>query len=158
MYISNKIAVRKTKKVKSIFAKEDIKKDEILFEFEKNFLDHPTKTSMQIDKNLHQENTNPEAIENFLNHSCEPNGYINFGDLTFRALRNIKKGEELTYNYLTTEFDLVKKFECNCGSKKCLHNIKGFKYLILEQQRELESLLSPFLKKKLKEAESQPAN
>jgi len=93
-----------------------------------------------------------------LNHSCNPNGYINFKDLTYRALHPIKKGEELAFNYLTTEWDLSNKFICECGAEKCSNEIKGFKYLILEQQRELEPLLSPFLKKKLKETESQPTN
>ncbi len=158
MYVLNKIEVRDTKKGKSIFAIDEIKKEEIIFEFEKNFLDYPTKTSMQIDETKHQECTNPEAVENFLNHSCEPNGYIDFQNLTYRALRPIKKGEELTYNYLITELELANKFNCKCGSQKCYGKIKGFKYLTLEQKRELKPLLSPFLKKKLKEAESQPAN
>ena len=158
MYVSNKIEVRDTKKGKSIFAIDEIVKDEIIFEFEKNFLKYPTKTSMQIDETKHQECTNPEAVENFLNHSCDPNGYIDFKDLTYRALRPIKKGEELTFNYLTTEWELANKFNCKCDSQKCYGKIKGFKYLTLEQKRELKPLLSPFLKKKLKEAESQPIN
>ncbi len=158
MYVSDKIEMQDTKKGKSIFAIDGIVKDEVVFEFEKNFLEHPTKTSMQIDKGIHQESTHPEAVENFLNHSCNPNGYIDFQDLTYRALHPIKKGEELTFNYLTTEWKLANKFDCECGSEKCYGQIRGFKYLTLEQQIELEPLLSPFFKKKLKEAESQPAN
>lgn len=158
MYVSNKIEVRDTKKGKSIFAIDEIVKNEIIFEFEKKFLKHFTKTSMQIEETKHQESTNPEAVENFLNHSCEPNGYIDFQGLIYRALRPIKKGEELTFNYLTTEWELVNKFYCECGSQNCYGQIKGFKYLTLEQQKELEPLLSPFLKKKFREIESQPAN
>src|SRR3990170_1759472 len=105
MFISNKLEVRETKRGKSLFAKEKIDKNEVLFEFEKNFLKYPTKTSLQIDENKNQESTDPEAFENFLNHSCKPNGYIEFKELIFRALHKIKKGEELTFNYLTTEWD-----------------------------------------------------
>ena len=93
--------------------------------------------------------SNPESIENFLNHSCEPNGYINFEDLTFRALRNIKKGEELTFNYLTTEWDMANKFDCKCDSKDCFGYIGGFKYLPLKEKTKLLPFLSPFLKNKL---------
>lgn len=148
MNFLNKAEVRQTKNGKFIFAGDEIMRDELIFKFEKNYLDHPTRTSLQIDKGVHQESTNAQAFENFLNHSCEPNGYIDFRDLTFRALRPIKKGEEFTFNYLTTEWDLANKFRCNCGSKNCYKQINGFKYLTLEQQKELKSLLSPYLKKK----------
>ncbi|MFO7711466.1 MAG: SET domain-containing protein-lysine N-methyltransferase [Candidatus Woesearchaeota archaeon] len=76
-----------------------------------------------------------------------PNGYIDFDDLAYRAKRPIRKGEELTFNYLTTEWDLAEKFNCDCGSNNCYEEIKGFKYLTLNQKKELEP--SPFLKKKL---------
>lgn len=151
MYISNKVEVRKTQKGKSLFALDNILKDEVIFEFEKTFLDHPTKTSMQIDENVHQESEDPNSIENFLNHSCEPTGYIDFKDLTCKAYRNIRKGEELTYNYLTTEWDFANKFKCECGSKKCYRELKGFKYLSIAQKEELKDFLSPYLRKKLKE-------
>ena len=145
----NNIEIRIIDKEKSIFTTQPIKKDTIIFEFEKKFLKHPTRTSMQIDEGIHQECNNPDAFENLLNHACNPNGYIKFSDLTYRALRNIKKGEELTFNYLTTEWDLFNKFQCHCNFTNCYGQIKGFKYLTLKQQQKLEPLLSPYLKKKL---------
>lgn len=152
MYVSKKIELQEnTKTGKSIFAIDEIVKDEVIFELEKNFLEYPTRTSVQIDDGMHQECTDSEAVKNFTNHSCNPNSYINFKDLTYRALRPIKKGEELTFNYLTTEWDLANKFDCKCGSQSCYGQIKGFKYLRLEQRRELKPLLSPFLKKKFTE-------
>ncbi|MCK5026408.1 MAG: SET domain-containing protein [Nanoarchaeota archaeon] len=158
MYVSEKIEVRDTKKGKSLFVIDEIVKNEVIFEFERRFLKNPTRTSMQIDDNVHQEATDSDALENFLNHSCKPNGYIEFQDLTYRALRPIKKGEELTFNYNTTEWDMGKGFQCQCEYNSCYGQITGFKYLTHKQQKELEPLLSPFLKKKLKEAESQPTN
>jgi len=52
----------------------------------------------------------------YLNHSCEPN-VLNKGNIDIAA-RDIKKGEELTYNYSPI---LMKgeQFKCSCGSKKC---------------------------------------
>lgn len=152
MYISNKLEVRKTEKGKSLFARLNLEKDEILIRFEGEIIDKPTKTTLQIEENRHLEG--PGELDDFLNHSCEPNGYINFKDLTFRALHNIKKEEEITFNYLTTEWDMANKFECYCGAEKCFRQIKGFKYLTLEQKKSLEHLLSPFLKKKLRESDS----
>ncbi len=151
MFVSDKVEMRMTEKGRSIFAKENVKKGEMLMEIEKNFIDHPTKFTVQISKNIHQQSISPEATENFLNHSCEPNVYVDFKELVFRALRTIKKGEELAYNYLTTEWDMAEKFSCSCGSTKCFGRIKGFRYLSSDQKNEMEPLLSPFLKSKLKD-------
>jgi len=98
--------------------------------------------------------TNEYVPEDFINHSCNPNTKINFNTMNFVAIKDIKKGEEITYNYLTTEYDLVKQktdFKCECGSKNCFEHIRGFKYLSLKEKLKLKDLLSPFLRKKLEE-------
>jgi hypothetical protein len=150
MKVSRKIKTCETQKGKSLFAVEKILKDEVIFEFEKSFSTKRTTTSMQIDEKLHQESKDPKNVENFINHSCSPNGYINFEDLTYKALRDIKPGEELTVNYLTHELELANPFKCLCGSKNCYGNIRGFRFLTLNQQKELAPFISPYLKSKLK--------
>ena len=35
------------------------------------------------------------------------------------ATRDIKKGEEVTYDYAMTDADYDYSFKCNCGSKDC---------------------------------------
>ena len=58
-------------------------------------------------------------ILNFVNHSCSPNTKICFmGKTGFRALKNIKKGEEITLNYEKTELK-KNKIKCKCNSDKC---------------------------------------
>ena len=55
-----------------------------------------------IETNTHYFTTtslNTINISYFLNHSDEPNCECNESDDTFRPLRNIKEGEELTLNY-----------------------------------------------------------
>lgn len=148
MFISKKLIVRKTEKGKSLFTKSDIKKDEILIKFEGKISKYPNKSTLQIEENKHLETVG--KMYNFLNHSCEPNGYINLDDLTFRAHNKINKGEKINFNYLTTEWDMANKFQCHCKSKNCFKNIKGFKYLNSNQKIKLKSLLSPFLKQKLR--------
>ncbi len=57
----------------------------------------------------------------YINHSCEPNCYIDIKDgrVFIYALRLIKKGDELTYNY---GYDLedFEKHPCRCGSSSCV--------------------------------------
>jgi len=52
----------------------------------------------------------------FVNHSCQANTKaLNNGDV---AVRNIKKGEEITADY-TAENAPGLKFKCNCQSNNC---------------------------------------
>jgi SET domain-containing protein len=62
----------------------------------------------------------------FINHSCEPNceAVTERRRIWIYALRDIRAGEELTYDYnLTGETedpeDQRKRYPCHCGSEKC---------------------------------------
>jgi len=52
-------------------------------------------------------------LARFINHSCRPNCYVHItgGVIWIRAARNIRRGEELTYNYHTDGEALI---ECRC--------------------------------------------
>ncbi len=56
----------------------------------------------------------------FINHSCNPNAESlnDKGHIWIEALRDIKKGEEITYDYCLTTDD-PHDHPCKCGSKKC---------------------------------------
>ena len=56
----------------------------------------------------------------FINHSCDPNCETEEIDdrIWIRAIRNIKAGEELTYDYYLYDGD-DDEARCNCGSKNC---------------------------------------
>jgi SET domain-containing protein len=63
----------------------------------------------------------------FINHSCEPNceSEIERGRVFIDAIRAIKKGEELTYDYAyvrdgtETPEEETGLYGCRCGRKKC---------------------------------------
>ena len=55
----------------------------------------------------------------FINHSCDPNSGIK-GENQLYAIRNIEKGEEITFDYSTTvgkNIDWI--MDCKCGSNNC---------------------------------------
>ena len=92
------------------------------------------------------------VIEDFINHSCSPNTMLNIARRRFVAIKDIQRNDEITFNYLTTEWDMKEwgaDFKCLCGSQCCLGHIKGFRYLTRRQQSDLKPLLSPFLLTKL---------
>jgi hypothetical protein len=88
----------------------------------------PTRTSIQISKHEHIEELSRLA---YLNHSCDPNVLIDFSQMELRAVRDIKPGEELTFFYPSTEWDMSTPFQCLCGSSQCLKRITGARYLPL---------------------------
>jgi uncharacterized protein len=59
-------------------------------------------------------------LAKFINHSCEPNCEVNIIDnhIWIIAIKDIKKGEEITYDY-SYDLEDFQDHHCKCGSKKC---------------------------------------
>ncbi len=95
----------------------------------------PSRHSLQIEERLHLNvgtGLDPQQLLEryywrFLNHSCAPNALIRGLDVV--ALSSIRCGEEITFDYDTTEYDLAEPFACRCGSDQCRCTIRGFKHL-----------------------------
>ncbi len=69
----------------------------------------------------------------FLNHSCDPNIGVALklnegGSYDFVALRDIPEGEEVRFDYETTEYPVGAFEDCMCGVESCRGVVKGFKY------------------------------
>ena len=80
------------------------------------------------------------------NHSCEPN--CGFGStLRLVATRNIKKGEELVFDYAFSE-SFADAFECKCGSPNCRKTIKPDDWKNPALQKRFAEYFSPYLKQK----------
>ena len=74
-----------------------------------------------------------------INHSCDPN-YEVYGiglKVWVYAIRDIKKGEELTIDYGFGYDEYYKDFPCKCGSKNCVGFIvrEGSRWRIKKQSR-----------------------
>ena len=152
---SNKIEMRKSYISSSmgVFAKNDILKGEVLIYAEANIIKKLTGYSLQIGKSKY---LFARYVDNYINHSCNPNVFVklysnNQKRYSYIALKNIKKGQELFWNYNTNDWDVAKNFlfVCNCGSKNCVKLIRGIKYLTKSQQKKLVPIVTPFIRKKL---------
>ena len=72
------------------------------------------------------------------NHCCSAN--TGYEGLNVIALRDIKKGEELTLDYTTFLDEHMEPFHCGCGSKDCRGLIQGIKNNSLtERENNLEN-------------------
>lgn len=54
----------------------------------------------------------------YMNHSCDPNTWW-LDDDTMIARRDIAVGEEITYDYATTEVTIPWQMICRCGAANC---------------------------------------
>ena len=61
-------------------------------------------------------------IARLINHSCDPNCEV-FGEglkVWVYAIKDIRKGDELSYDYGFSYDENFRQYPCNCRSKKCV--------------------------------------
>jgi len=68
------------------------------------------------------------GIERYMNHSCDPNTWWE-DSRTLVARRDIPPGEEVTYDYATSEVAIPFQMVCRCGSPCCRRVITNRDYL-----------------------------
>jgi hypothetical protein len=92
--------------------------------------------SIQIDEGRHIVTREAGRFEadDFLNHCCSPNAFLDTATLDVRALRDIEPGEEVFLNYCATEEELAEPFKCKCGKSDCAGLIRGFRFLSRSRQ------------------------
>lgn len=144
-----------------ILAKEKIKKGERVIVFggyvmtTKQFNTLTKKLQsypFQIDDDLFFGLSKISELEDadYLNHSCDPSCGFD-GEITIVAMRDIKKGEEITIDYamcLTSKE--IKSMNCVCRSKFCRKIITSNDWKIKDLQIRYKGFFEPFLEKKIK--------
>lgn len=156
--LSNKVEVRdRALNGKGIFAKEYIKKDEIVFikgghilTRDEIFSSGVINSYFPISDEYFLGATNKEeedAIKLYQNHSCNPNVGLR-GEITFVAMRDIQKDEELTVDYAFIDNEDY-SFICTCGSKNCRGTVTGYDWKIAELQDKYYDYFAQYLKDKI---------
>ncbi|MEY2446214.1 MAG: uncharacterized protein QOE00_2794 [Ilumatobacteraceae bacterium] len=104
--------------------------------------------SVQIDENLYMAGAPEPEPADFINHACEPNLGLT-GNVVLVAMRDIAVGEELTYDYATTDGSDYDEFECHCGSTLCRGKVSGHDWMLPELQLRYRGSFSPYLTKRI---------
>lgn len=93
----------------------------------------PTRYTLQVGAAVHLDaEPQPGAVGGypewrFLNHGCDPNVVLR--GRSFVARQPIRRGDELTFDYESTEWDMATPFLCECGSGRCRGQIRGYRHL-----------------------------
>jgi hypothetical protein len=73
----------------------------------------------------------PEFLQ-YTNHSCAPSAFFDTTSMELICIKAIRPGDELTFFYPSTEWEMAQPFTCNCGSPECLQVIQGASQLSME--------------------------
>lgn len=120
------IEIKITKnKGKGIYANVDFIAGETILIFKGNIINQRNIYSVQISSFEHIDVEEPER---YVNHSCDSNCGIK-NKLELVAIKDIKKGEEITFDYAMTEYEISEQIKCYCGSDNCRKIITGYKDL-----------------------------
>ena len=144
--------VRETSTGVGVFATRDIAQGERILHIDGTIQPSPTRYSIQVSAGEHIECHDALPTEEmrtrypwrFLNHCCEPNASIAGRALVAR--RVIRGGEQVTFDYTTTEAQMAEPFACRCGAARCLGHVGGFLALSSAQQSERAAVVAPHLK------------
>lgn len=109
-------------------------------------------SSLQVDLNCYIKPSYPFYL---FNHSCSPNCGIT-PEMNFVTIRNIRAGEELTWDYSTSMLERHWQLSCTCGSPNCRNLITDFDRLPINiQQQYIDmNIVLPFIKSYLEKRHS----
>mmetsp|Transcript_15203 Transcript_15203/g.18809 ORF Transcript_15203/g.18809 Transcript_15203/m.18809 type:complete len:221 (+) Transcript_15203:471-1133(+) len=133
-------------------AKIHLKAGTLINEFVAPVLTAPTMHTVQLCERVH---VAPTRGAEFISHACtntntrimvDSENYVG----RFFVTRDVEAGEDLSFNYNTTEWDMNSPFACSCESCRATNSkhIRGFKHLSLEERIAIIDETSPLIRAK----------
>jgi SET domain-containing protein len=116
-----------------VAAERDFAAGQVVLVLDGKIVTRPTRYTVQVGEHEHVDaEARPERADEFplwrfLNHSCTPNTRID--GRTLVALTAIAAGDEITFDYDSTEWDMASPFACACGALGCRGMVRGWRHL-----------------------------
>jgi SET domain len=118
---------------RALFSKRAFEPGEVISDFYwRKIFPEATYLTIQIGEAQHI-----ELLPSFLectNHSCDPNAFFDIYERRLVCIKPIANGDEITFFYPSSEWDMDRPFICRCGSEHCIGYIAGAKHLTKMQQ------------------------
>lgn len=104
--------------------------------------------TLQIGRNLHLVSVHTVESCDYINHSCDPNCGIK-GNAQVVSMKNISKGEEVTFDYSMTEASPLFQLNCLCASRSCRRIVTGNDWKIFDLQEKYQGFFSEYIQRKI---------
>jgi hypothetical protein len=122
------LTIKTENKFRSLITRQAYKKGEVICDIPtQKVINKANRYTVQIGRDRHTEVGKLSA----LNHSCDPNVILDTERLQMVARRDIEAGEELSFFYPSTEWEMDAPFICLCGASNCIHVVAGARFLPL---------------------------
>jgi len=122
------LTIKTENKFRSLITKRAYAKGELICEIPtEKVVNKANRFTVQIGRDRHTDVGKLAA----LNHSCDPNVILDTEHLLMYACRDIGPGEELSFFYPATEWEMDAPFICLCGASSCIHVVAGARFLPL---------------------------
>jgi uncharacterized protein len=86
-----------------------------------------------------------------VNHSCDPTALL-VGTNTLVARRDLEVGDEITYDYATSDANPYLGFRCRCGADSCRSEVTGEDWADPRLQARYGDAFSPYLLRRIRAA------
>ena len=96
----------------------------------------------------------PIGEGDYVNHSCNPNAGLS-GQIGLVAMRDIKVGEEVCFDYAMCDTMPYDEFNCLCGAPNCRGQITGHDWQRPELQKRYASYFSPHVQRLIDKARAE---
>jgi len=122
------LTIKTENKFRSLISKRAYAKGELICEIPtEKIVNKANRYTVQIASDKHTDVGKLAA----LNHSCDPNVILETEKLLMYACKDIEKGDELSFFYPSTEWEMDAPFICLCGASNCIHVVAGARFLPL---------------------------
>lgn len=105
---------------------------------------HLKRHSVQVEEDHYLVSLTECEPPDYVNHSCNPNAGLS-GQISLVALRDIRTGEEITYDYAMSDGSSYDEFSCLCGAEGCRGYISGSDWQRPELWMKYQGHFSPYL-------------
>jgi hypothetical protein len=104
--------------------------------------------NIQIEEGLYLAPLIADEDSDYVNHSCDPTCGL-AGQITLMAMRDIKAGEDITFDYAMADGDGYDQFTCACGAPSCRGQVTGNDWKQPALWEKYKGFFSPYLQRRI---------
>jgi len=141
----------------TVIAKEPIAKGELIVVWSGTLVDsselaslpaNVKRHSLQVEDDHYLVSLTDCEPPDYVNHSCAPNAGLS-GQIGLIAMRDIRAGEEVTYDYAMSDGSPYDEFDCCCGAEQCRGRVTGEDWKRSELWQRYQGYFSPYLQRRI---------